>query len=49
MAPCGLTVELEAAQPQLANDLFITESRQAARSRRDHNRVISPFTGLKAT
>jgi hypothetical protein len=44
---CGLTGELEAAQPQLTNDITVPESCQAAHLRRDHDRVVSPFTGSR--
>jgi hypothetical protein len=47
MATRGLTVELEAAQLQLPNDLFVPESCQAAHLRRDHDRVVSPFAGSR--
>src|ERR1039458_8984779 len=47
MATRGLTVELEAAQLQLPNDLFLPESCQAAHLCRDHDRVVSPFAGSR--
>jgi hypothetical protein len=45
MTTSGLPVELEATYLQLPNDFPVSESRQAAHSRGDHNRVVSALCG----
>ena len=43
MATGGLAIELEAEQPQLPNNLPVSESFEARHSRRHDNRVVPPL------
>jgi hypothetical protein len=47
MPTCGLTVELEAARLQLADDLSVSEPGKAAHSSGDYDRVVSPIAGSR--
>jgi hypothetical protein len=49
VATGGLAIKLEAAHLQFPSDLPVSEPCQPSHSRRDHNRLVSPFTGSRQT